>query len=204
MPLETVGVTELPPERFDEVLTPGALATFQHSLARGRELLGSRTVWNVNSTAFGGGVAEMLRSLIGYVRGAGIDAPLGRSSRATRSSSASPSASTTGCMACRATAARLGESERSAYERRCAANAAALVEMLRPDDVVILHDPQTAGHDPGDPGGDRCPADLARAHRARPAQRHRARGLGLPQALRRAGRRLRLLAGGVRLGRARP
>jgi trehalose synthase len=31
------------------------------------------------------------------------------------------------------------------YERRCAANAAALAEMVRPDDIVILHDPQTAG-----------------------------------------------------------
>jgi trehalose synthase len=39
----------------------------------------------------------------------------------------------------------LGEAERSVYERRCAANVAALVEMLRPGDIVILHDPQTAG-----------------------------------------------------------
>ena len=39
-------------------------------MARGRELLEGRTFWNVNSTAHGGGVAEMLRSLIGYVRGA--------------------------------------------------------------------------------------------------------------------------------------
>ena len=31
-------------------------------------------LWTVNSTASGGGVAEMLRSLIGYVRGAGLDA----------------------------------------------------------------------------------------------------------------------------------
>ena len=73
LPLETVEVTPLHPERFAEVLPPDALAAFQHSIARGNELLGSRTVWNVNSTAFGGGVAEMLRSLIGYVRGAGID-----------------------------------------------------------------------------------------------------------------------------------
>ena len=34
----------------------------------------ARTLWNVNSTAHGGGVAEMLRSLIGYVRGVGVDA----------------------------------------------------------------------------------------------------------------------------------
>src|SRR5262249_23676813 len=41
---------------------------------RARALLAGRTVWNINSTAVGGGVAEMLQSLLGYARGAGIDA----------------------------------------------------------------------------------------------------------------------------------
>src|SRR5919197_1023197 len=36
--------------------------------------LAGRAVWNVNSTATGGGVAEMLQTLLAYVRGAGIDA----------------------------------------------------------------------------------------------------------------------------------
>src|SRR5262249_11664329 len=36
--------------------------------------LGTRTVWNVSSTAVGGGVAEMLQVLLGYVTGAGIAA----------------------------------------------------------------------------------------------------------------------------------
>ena len=79
------------------------LSAFEHTMARGRELLGSRTIWNVNSTAFGGGVAEMLRSLIGYARGAGSTAA-GWSSRAMTSSSSSPSACTTGCTGRRATA----------------------------------------------------------------------------------------------------
>ncbi len=50
------------------------VAAFQRTLARWHELLGSNAIWNVNSTAFGGGVAEMLRSLIGYLRGARLDA----------------------------------------------------------------------------------------------------------------------------------
>ena len=33
-----------------------------------RRLLAGRTIWNVNSTATGGGVAEMLQVLVGYVR----------------------------------------------------------------------------------------------------------------------------------------
>jgi hypothetical protein len=56
VPLEDVEVTALRPERFEEVLTPDALAAFQRSLARGHDLLGSHTIWNVNSTAFGGGL----------------------------------------------------------------------------------------------------------------------------------------------------
>jgi trehalose synthase len=144
VPLENVEVTSLRPERFAEVLTPDALAAFQHSMARGRELLGSRTVWNVNSTAFGGGVAEMLRSLIGYARGAGVDG------RWVVVEGDAEFFVLTKRLHNRlhgvlGDGGPLGEAERSAYERRCAANAAALVEMLRPGDVVILHDPQTAG-----------------------------------------------------------
>ncbi len=43
----------------------------------GRDLskrLDGRTLWNVNSTASGGGVAEILRSVLPYVRALGIDA----------------------------------------------------------------------------------------------------------------------------------
>jgi hypothetical protein len=37
---------------------------FENAMRCGREILRGRTVWNVNSTAAGGGVAEMLRSLM--------------------------------------------------------------------------------------------------------------------------------------------
>src|SRR5262249_37820060 len=40
-----------------------------------RRLLAGRCVWNVNSTATGGGVAEMLQVLVGYVKDLGI--PIG-------------------------------------------------------------------------------------------------------------------------------
>ena len=73
MELDEVAITALDPERLRSVLTPDALAAFEHTLTHGRELLESRTFWNVNSTAYGGGVAEMLRSLIGYARGGGLD-----------------------------------------------------------------------------------------------------------------------------------
>ena len=144
MPLEEVEVTPLRPERFGEVLTPDGLAAFERALARWHGLLGSNAIWNVNSTAVGGGVAEMLRSLIGYVRGAGLDgrwvviegdAEFFRITKRLHNR----------LHGAEGDGGPLGEAERTAYEGRCAANAAALVEMLRPGDVVLLHDPQTAG-----------------------------------------------------------
>src|SRR5215218_6900004 len=41
---------------------------------RAREVIGDRTIWHVNSTARGGGVAEMLIALLPYAHGAGVDA----------------------------------------------------------------------------------------------------------------------------------
>ena len=38
-----------------------------------RERFAGRAIWNISSTLRGGGVAEMLRSLLPYVRGAGVD-----------------------------------------------------------------------------------------------------------------------------------
>ena len=144
MGLEDVNVASLDPERLRPVLTPDAVARFEHTLTRGRELLESRTFWNVNSTAYGGGVAEMLRSLIGYARGAGLDARW----------------LVVGCDAefflitkrihnrlhgDEGDGGALGEEERAIYERCCAANAELLATQVRARDVVLLHDPQTAG-----------------------------------------------------------
>src|SRR4051795_13167837 len=60
-------------ERLASVLVPGREAVLADAALRGRALLSGRTVWNVNSTASGGGVAEMLQALLAYSRGAGVD-----------------------------------------------------------------------------------------------------------------------------------
>jgi trehalose synthase len=144
MGLEDVSVTPLDPERLRAVLTPEALAAFEHTLTRGRELLESRTLWNVNSTAQGGGVAEMLRSLIGYTRGGGSDA------RWIVIEGDSEFFRVTKRLHNRlhghdGDGGRLGEAERAAYERCCAANAELMAQRVRDADVMLLHDPQTAG-----------------------------------------------------------
>ena len=51
-------------ERFHEL---------QHAAAAASRTLRGRTVWNVSSTAVGGGVAEMLHVLIGYTLDAGVN-----------------------------------------------------------------------------------------------------------------------------------
>src|SRR3954467_3384335 len=40
---------------------------------RARAAFGDRTIWHVNATAHGGGVAEMLQTLLAYGRGGGIE-----------------------------------------------------------------------------------------------------------------------------------
>src|SRR5919109_799081 len=72
--LEHVPVAPLAWERFRDVLTGEQAEALVRTVARAREALAGRVVWSVNSTARGGGVAEMLTSLIAYTRGAGVDA----------------------------------------------------------------------------------------------------------------------------------
>ena len=73
--MEEVPIQSRNPRRFAELIGPEraeALATTVADAARSR--LEDRCVINVNSTAAGGGVAEMLRALMAYSRGAGVDA----------------------------------------------------------------------------------------------------------------------------------
>src|SRR6188472_3239101 len=72
--LSHVPVGALNLERFGSVLPPEDYERFLRTVQRGREVFDGRVVWNVNSTARGGGVAEMLVSWLAYARGAGIDA----------------------------------------------------------------------------------------------------------------------------------
>jgi trehalose synthase len=144
MALQEERVAQLPPDRFSEVLSADGVAAFERTIARGRELLDGRTFWTVNSTARGGGVAEMLRSLIGYVQGAGIDA------RWVVIDGDQPFFQLTKRIHNRlhghaGDGGPLGEAERAAYERHTAGEARELLAQVGERDVVLLHDPQTAG-----------------------------------------------------------
>ena len=142
--MQEVPITTLPPERFLDVLASEAAQRFEDAIKRGRDLLGSRTIWNVNSTARGGGVAEMLQSLLGYVRGAELDARwlvIAGDEEFFRITKRLHNR----LHGAEGDGGALDDAARSGYERCCDANAHALLERVEDDDVVLLHDPQTAG-----------------------------------------------------------
>ena len=142
--MQEVEVIARSPELLAEILTPSQARVFDAAGRRARSAFGDRTIWHVNATAHGGGVAEMLQTLLAYGRAAQIDNQW-RVLDGSPSSSPSPSGSTTSCTVTSATAAPLGELERACYERVLAANLDELRSHVGARDVVVLHDPQTAG-----------------------------------------------------------
>ena len=144
MAVQRVPVARLHPQRLERVLTPEQAREMQETVRRGRERFAGRAVWSVSSTAYGGGVAEMLHSLLAYVRGADIDA------RWVVIDGPPEFFEVTKRLhnrlhGVRGDGGELGDAEREAYERVCAGNARDLLEVVRPGDVVICHDPQPAG-----------------------------------------------------------
>ena len=99
----------------------------------------------------------------------------------------------------RATAASWASAERADYERALRENADSLAGRLGRRDLLVLHDPQTAGLIPL--LRERVGRVVWRCHVGldRPSVVGRPR-LGVPSTLRRAGRRVRLLAPRVRAG----
>lgn len=143
MGLSFPALTTLPLGRYVSLL--GEEAT-ERTLARFDELvdrLRGRVVWNVSSTAVGGGVAELVRSLLAYARGLGvdarwavIDAPPEFFVLTKRLHNAIHGSFGDGSP--------LGAAERALYEHVNADNAAELLPLVSPGDIVIVHDPQPA------------------------------------------------------------
>ena len=142
--LTEVDTGSLDLERLAALLGDQEAARVRQGMTRGREALAGRKVVNVNSTARGGGVAEMLLPLIAYARGIGIDArwfviegDAGFFRVTKRIHNRLHGSAGDG--------GELGEAERGAYEGTLRRNCDDLLARLGPRDIVILHDPQTAG-----------------------------------------------------------
>ncbi|MGO9344091.1 MAG: glycosyltransferase, partial [Acidimicrobiales bacterium] len=108
-----------------------------------RELVG-KTVWNVSSTAAGGGVAEMLQVLIGYTRDAGVDTRW-LVIKGDAEFFAITKRIHNRLHGVAGDGGGLGVSEAAHYTDVNIANAASMLERVRQGDIVLLHDPQTAG-----------------------------------------------------------
>lgn len=141
--VKPVAVTARPVAQLEYVIGPERRARLIDAAERFSRALAGRTVWNVSSTAVGGGVAEMLQTLLGYA------ADLGIASRwmvitgdaeffvITKRLHNEVHGDSSGGLV---TAGDAGH-----YARMLAANAVELLDLVRPGDVVLLHDPQTAG-----------------------------------------------------------
>ena len=140
--VHAVEVPRRPVSRLEPVIGAPRYAELAQAAEHVRALLAGRTIWNVNSTAAGGGVAEMLQVLVGYVQDLGIaigwlvisgDAEFfaitKRLHNEIHGSLSGPP---------------LGAAEAGHYAQMLAANAVELTARVRPGDVVLLHDPQTA------------------------------------------------------------
>ncbi len=129
---------------FEKILGPQVVSELERMAARLRQRYEGRVIWNVNSTASGGGVAELLHSLLAYARGLGIDtrwAVIEGSPEFFRITKRIHNA----LHGEPGDGSELGEAQRAHYDRTSSGNAAELCELVRPGDLVILHDPQTAG-----------------------------------------------------------
>lgn len=142
--VEEVPVAVLDPGRLRPAAGDAAVDALEVAAAAAREGLAGRVVWNVNSTARGGGVAEMLPGLLGYARARGIDARWvvvgadGDFFEITKRLHHN-------LHGAKGDGGPLGASERRRYERASRAALAALSDLVGPRDAVILHDPQTLG-----------------------------------------------------------
>ena len=130
--------------RFGDIVDSGRLDELEKRASKIAQLLAGRTVFNVNSTGKGGGVAELLSWLLGYIRGAGVNARW---------------CVIEGTPAFFMVTKRLhnmlhGEagdglpltdSDAETYRTVLGENAADIRALISNGDVVVLHDPQTAG-----------------------------------------------------------
>lgn len=144
MTASEVNVPTLPLERLRGVLDAGAWERFEAGLAKARQMLDGRQIWNVNSTSAGGGVAEMLWSWVGMARG--LDVGMRWLTIGGNADFFTLTKRLHNFLHGElGDGGELGEAERAGYERVCGENAEAVIAHFGPADVIFLHDPQTAG-----------------------------------------------------------
>lgn len=131
-----------PIDPFRALLSDEEQAQVERSLARTADDLAGRTSWHVNSTAEGGGVAEMLSTLLRYLRGGGVDA---RWAVIEGTDAFFDITKRIHILLHGAPAEPPSAAEMDLYAEVMGRNGDDLAERVGPGDVVVFHDPQTAG-----------------------------------------------------------
>ena len=131
-------------ERLARLLDAERAGRLKSNVVLARRILDGRVVWNVNATASGGGVAEMLTTLLAYSRGAGVDTRwlvLEGNPRFFRITKRLHNF----LHGAPGDGGPLGDAERDEYESVLAGNLDNMKSRVRAGDIVLLHDPQAAG-----------------------------------------------------------
>ncbi len=144
VPVQEVEVNARSLRQLISRMTPERAHEFGESGRRARAAFGDRTIWHVNATAHGGGVAEMLQTLLAYGKGSYIENRwlvldgdpefFAITKRLHNLLHGDPG-----------DGGPMGDAERAHYERVLAQNIAEMLPLIDPRDIVVLHDPQTAG-----------------------------------------------------------
>lgn len=142
--MQEIEIPAMNPDRFRSILPPARFAEFEAGAQEAQELLAGRVVWNINSTARGGGVVELLRPLLAYARGVGVDARW-LVIHGTPDFFAVTKRIHNRLHGATGDGGALDAAARRVYEQVLAENVAACDGRVREDDVVIVHDPQPAG-----------------------------------------------------------
>jgi trehalose synthase len=142
--MREVARPELPLAPYQAVLGDERMARLGASAGRAGRMLRGRTIWNVNSTEAGGGVAELLSTLCPLGRALGldlrwlvIDADPEFHDIAKRLVSR--------LYGIAGDSGSLGAAELGHYRQVLQANAEDLSGRVRPGDIVVVHDGQPAG-----------------------------------------------------------
>ena len=135
-------------ERLRSIAGAEAGANYDSLVRTVRATLRGHTLWQINATAEGGGVAELLRSCLGYLSDDGIatrwlviDADPAFFEITKRIHNRLHGDLGDG--------GPLGPAERSHYDDVTGANLRAVLTLVAPGDVVVIHDPQPLGLVPG-------------------------------------------------------
>jgi trehalose synthase len=141
--MRRIEVMPIDPRRLEPLIGAERIAAFIATADALTERLDGRRLVNVNSTATGGGVAELLSTLVGYALGVGVECEW-------RVIDADPQFFRitkrihNGLYGSAGDGGELGDAERAVYEQTVRRNARTIGSVVRRGDIVVVHDPQPA------------------------------------------------------------